>query len=261
MARVFKGRVKNWGNLDYVTLWFAKARDYSLATGAPFAFVATNSIVQGVQVPELWPHLLENLEIRFAHRSFKWSNGSPQCGRDLRDYRHGAAQQRAQAPVRWRYRARRRGDRSLSRAGTTAIVEKASRPLAPDLEPMVFGNKPTDGGNLILDRNERDALLEVHPDAARFVRRLYGSQELMKGIERYCLWVGTTRSRRQSPSQNWHDDSRPWHGIGPRKRRRTFRRRLRIDLIASCKGRALRHHTRSWYHDLQVRTAFICPSM
>jgi hypothetical protein len=55
---------------------------------------------------------------------------------------------------------------------------------------MVFGNKPTDGGNLILDPRERDALLEAHPEAARFVRRLYGSQELMKGIERYCLWVG-----------------------------------------------------------------------
>ncbi len=56
MARVFKGRVKNWGNLDYVTLWFAKARDYAVAADAPFAFVATNSIVLGVQVPELWPH-------------------------------------------------------------------------------------------------------------------------------------------------------------------------------------------------------------
>jgi hypothetical protein len=55
---------------------------------------------------------------------------------------------------------------------------------------MTRGNQPTDGGNLILDRNERDALLEAHPEAARFVRRLYGSQELMKGIERYCLWVG-----------------------------------------------------------------------
>lgn len=191
MARIFKGRVKNWGNLDYVTLWFAKARDYALATGTPFAFVATNSIVQGVQVPELWPHLLEKLEIRFAHRSFKWSNlaahnagvtcviigmGSPSTvskrlfdGDTVRD-----------VEVIGPYLA----------PGTTAIVAKASKPLAVDLEPMTFGNKPTDGGNLILDREERDALLTAHPEAARFVRRLYGSQELMKGIERYCLWVG-----------------------------------------------------------------------
>jgi hypothetical protein len=64
--------------------------------------------------------------------------------------------------------------------GTTAIVDKASMPLAPDFEPMVFGNKPTDGGNLILDRRERDALLEAYPEAARFVRRLYGSQDVFR---------------------------------------------------------------------------------
>lgn len=190
MARVFKGRVKNWGNLDYVTLWFAKARDYALATGAPFAFVATNSIVQGVQVPELWPHLLEYLEIRFAHRSFKWSNLAAQnAGVTCVIVGMGLP---SAAP-------KRLFDGSTVRdvdvigpylaPGTTAIVAKASKPLAPDLDPMVFGNKPTDGGNLILDRSERDALLEAHPDAAHFIRRLYGSQELMKGIERYCLWV------------------------------------------------------------------------
>ncbi|GAA2848910.1 hypothetical protein EDC40_101190 [Aminobacter aminovorans] len=190
MARVFKGRVKNWGNLDYVTLWFAKARDYALAASAPFAFVTTNSIVQGVQVPELWPHLLKDLEIRFAHRSFKWSNlAAHNAGVTCVIIGMGP-------PVA---AAKRLFDGDTVRdvdvigpylaPGTTVIVAKASKPLAPDLDAMVFGNKPTDGGNLIMDRNERDALLEVHASAARFVRRLYGSQELMKGIERYCLWV------------------------------------------------------------------------
>jgi hypothetical protein len=191
MARVFKGRVKNWGNLDYVTLWFAKARDYTVATGSPFAFVATNSIVQGVQVPELWPHLLESLEIRFAHRSFKWSNlAAHNAGVTCVIIGMGPP---TDAPKRLFDGDTVRDVEVIGpylAPGTTAIVAKASKPLATDLEPMVFGNKPTDGGNLILDRNERDALLQVHPEAARFVRRLYGSQELMKGIERYCLWVG-----------------------------------------------------------------------
>lgn len=219
MARVFKGRVKNWGNLDYVTLWFAKARDYALGTGAPFAFVATNSIVQGVQVPELWPHLMESLEIRFAHRSFKWSNlavhnagvtcvivgMAPKSGRTeiVPDRRHdliddlGALGSASRSTV---LSPKRLFDGDTVRdvevigpylaPGTTVIVAKAGKPLAPDLEPMAFGNKPTDGGNLILDRSERDMLLNAHSNAARFIRRLYGSQELMKGIERYCLWVG-----------------------------------------------------------------------
>jgi hypothetical protein len=190
MARVFKGRVKNWGNLDYVTLWFAKSRDYSLATGAPFAFVATNSIVQGVQVPELWPHLLENLEIRFAHRSFKWSNlAAHNAGVTCVIIGMGPF---STAPKRLFDGETVRDVEVIGpylAPGTTAIVAKASKPLAPDLLPMVFGNKPTDGGNLILDRNERDALLEAHPEAARLVRRFYGAQELMKDTERYCIWV------------------------------------------------------------------------
>jgi len=190
MARVFKGRVKNWGNLDYVTLWFAKARDYTVETGAPFAFVSTNSIVQGVQVPELWPHLLERLEIKFAHRSFKWSNlaahnagvtcvivgmGVPTIGLK-RLFDNDTVRD---VDVIGPYLA----------PGTSVIVAKASKPIA-GLEPMVFGNKPTDGGNLIMDRIERETLLDTSPEADRFVRRLYGSQELLKGIERWCLWIG-----------------------------------------------------------------------
>lgn len=190
MARVFKGRVKNWGNLDYVTLWFAKARDYALATDTPFGFVATNSIVQGVQVPELWPHLLKDLEIRFAYRSFKWSNLAVRnAGVTCVIVGMG---RRSNLPKRL-FDGDTVGDVEVIgpylAPGTTAIVAKTSKPLAHDLKPMVFGNKPTDGGNLLLDRHERDALLLAHPEAERFVRRLYGSQELMKGIERYCLWV------------------------------------------------------------------------
>ena len=191
MDHVFKGRLPKWGNLDYVTLWFAKARDYADVMGAPFAFVSTNSIVQGVQVPDLWPYLLETLEIRFAHRSFKWSNlaknnAGVTCviigmapmqegGKRLFD-----GETEREVAVIGPYLA----------PGTTVIVAKTSKPVAYDLEQMTRGNQPTDGGNLILDRNERDKLLAAHPEAGRFVRRLHGSQELMKGIERWCLWVG-----------------------------------------------------------------------
>lgn len=218
MERVFKNTLRTWGELDYVAIWFMKATLYAEATGAPFAFVATNSITQGVQVAALWPRLLEKLEIRFAHRSFKWSNLAahnagvtcvivgmgpkvkktetvPDRRYDLIDdlMLLGSASRSTAAPPKRLFD----GDtvRNVEVIGpylapdTTTIVAKASRPLAPDLEAMLFGNKPTDDGNLILDRNEHDTLIEAHPTAARFVRRLYGSQELMKGIERWCVWV------------------------------------------------------------------------
>ncbi len=74
MKSAFAGHVKNAGELDYVAIWFLKGAFYSETTGAPFAFVATNSLVQGQSVGNLWPRLLEKLEIRFAYRSFTWSN-------------------------------------------------------------------------------------------------------------------------------------------------------------------------------------------
>ena len=48
-------------------------------------------------------------------------------------------------------------------------------------------NQPTAG--LILGRAERDHLLHKSPKAARFIRRYYGSQEFIKGIERWCIWI------------------------------------------------------------------------
>jgi hypothetical protein len=44
---------------------------------AKCAFVATNSICQGQQVPLIWPHIFnKNIEIGFAHQSFKWTNNA-----------------------------------------------------------------------------------------------------------------------------------------------------------------------------------------
>ena len=75
LEAIFLGRSNSWRSLDYVAGWFMKAADYGTKTDAATAFVTTNSICQGVQVPILWPLIFENgHEISFAHTSFKWSN-------------------------------------------------------------------------------------------------------------------------------------------------------------------------------------------
>ncbi|MEI4195913.1 DNA methyltransferase [Roseovarius sp. E0-M6] len=72
---ILGARTKKWKSLDYVCGWFVKAAEYGLRTEATSAFVSTNSICQGQQVPVLWPiiHGLDH-EISFAHTSFKWKN-------------------------------------------------------------------------------------------------------------------------------------------------------------------------------------------
>lgn len=190
MAAVFQGKIPNYGELDYVAIWFFKGALYAEATGSPYAFVSTNSIVQGASVPTLWPRILKNLEIKFAYRSFKWSNLAA---------RNAGVTCVIVGVGRPNNMQKRIFDADTVRGvdligpylapNVSTIVAKRTKPLASQLEAMAFGNMPNNGEALLLDRNERDRLIETAPDASRFVRRLYGSQELMKGIERWCLWV------------------------------------------------------------------------
>jgi hypothetical protein len=57
LAAVFASHGNGWKTLDYVAGWFMKAADYGAKTSSSTAFVTTNSICQGVQVPILWPLL------------------------------------------------------------------------------------------------------------------------------------------------------------------------------------------------------------
>jgi len=67
---------KGGGILDYVVGWHIKATHFiSKNPEISVAFVSTNSICQGEQVGVLWSYLLaQGVKIRFAYRTFKWSN-------------------------------------------------------------------------------------------------------------------------------------------------------------------------------------------
>src|SRR3989338_7492847 len=73
-------------------------------------------------------------------------------------------------------------------AGQGVMVDKVSQPLGQQSE-MSFGNTPIDGGNLLMSRTELDALQLLQAHRSRFVRRIYGSAEFIRGHERYCIWI------------------------------------------------------------------------
>ncbi len=196
MVAVFQGKIPNYGELDYVAIWFLKGTLYAEATASPYAFVSTNSIVQGASVPVLWPRILKNLEIQFAYRSFKWSNL--------------AARNAGVTCVIVGIGPKSAGQKRIYDADTVravdligpylapnvaTIVSKRARPFSDHAGPMQFGNMPNNGDALLLDRGEREHLLARHPESSRYIRRLYGSQELMKGIERWCIWVKPSEAR------------------------------------------------------------------
>jgi hypothetical protein len=195
LRAIFDHRCKSWKSLDYVAGWFMKAADYGTETASAAAFVSTNSICQGQQVPILWPLIFSSgHEIAFAHTSFKWTNlASHNAGVTVAIV--GLSKQAGK--LRQIFSMADDGGLVVKEVerinaylvpGANVVVEKATRPLSGQSE-MSFGNKPVDGGNLLLSRDEVDALGLTAMQRTRLIRRIFGSAEFIRGLERYCLWI------------------------------------------------------------------------
>ena len=195
LEAVFKGHTTKWKLLDYVAGWFMKAADYGRHTPTATAFVATNSICQGQQVGILWPVIFQTgHDIYFAHTSFKWANLArynagvtvvivglaPQNNKAKRLFfvdQTGASVEK-KVPLINGYLV----------AAAPIIVHPSPQPLG-EVSPMAFGNKPVDGGHLLMTRAERDALALTQAQSKKLIRRIFGAAEFIKGQERYVLWI------------------------------------------------------------------------
>lgn len=195
LAAIFDSRIKNWKTLDYVAGWFMKAADYGTKTKSSAAFVATNSICQGQQVPILWPQVLQTgNQIVFAHTSFKWANlASHNAGVTVVIV--GIACHPNQ--VRHLFTLTPSGDSIVKEAeninpylaaSKTVWIEPQSRPIS-EVSIMQFGNHPYYGGPLIFSVSEAREILTTYPEATPFVRPLYGGQEFIGSSPRACLWI------------------------------------------------------------------------
>jgi hypothetical protein len=195
LKAIFDGRTKNWKLLDYVAGWFMKAADYGTKTSSAAAFVSTNSICQGQQVPILWPIIFKTgNEITFAHTSFKWAN--------LANHNAGvivviigisinAGQSRylfSFDDVGEAVSTQCKNINAYLVPGKNVEVEQLRNPASP-ISPMFFGNMPRDGGNFILSGKERAVTLKVYPEIARFIRPYLGSEQMIQGKPRWCVWI------------------------------------------------------------------------
>jgi hypothetical protein len=195
LQAIFGGRTKTWKSLDYVAGWFMKAADYGTHTNSAAAFVSTNSICQGEQVPILWPLIFDTgYEIAFAHTSFKWANlASHNAGVTVVIVgisNHAGKARRLFSIADDGSTVEKQTDRinAYLVSGLDVIVTPLSK-ARDSRGRMEWGNKATDGGHLFLTAEERKALLAKTPNAERFVKRFLGAQEFIRGQERYCLWI------------------------------------------------------------------------
>ena len=194
MAAIFP----NTKILDYVTAWYKKAARYIQGTDIEVGFVSTNSICQGEPVAPLWKELLYqyHVHIKFAHQTFKWSNeasgkAAVYCvivGFSLHDrdakklYTYETVQSLPQEHIVGRINP-------YLVDGPDIIVESRNRALQPDVPPMVYGNKPVDGGHLIIEADEYDDFIAREPEARKYIRKLTGGLEFINGKSRWCLWL------------------------------------------------------------------------
>ncbi|MFA9275629.1 MAG: class I SAM-dependent DNA methyltransferase [Candidatus Aquirickettsiella gammari] len=195
LKAIFDHRCKNWKSLDYVAGWFMKAADYGTKTKAASAFVSTNSICQGSQVPILWPLIFASgYEIAFAHTSFKWTNlASHNAGVTVAivGLSNHAGKTRSLYSITEDEKTAVKHVANINAylvPATDVVVDKRNKPF-DGLFDMTKGNQPTDGGNLLFTPEEIDSLHLTLNQRNKFIRQILGSAELIRGIERYCLWI------------------------------------------------------------------------
>ena len=195
LAAVFASHGNGWKTLDYVAGWFMKAADYGAKTSSSTAFVSTNSICQGVQVPILWPLLFATgHQIVFAYTSFKWAN--------LASHNAGVMVaivgiSRNTSRPRTLFSTADKNDVSAKQVPNINaylvpgpdIVVQPTRESMSGCAYMDLGNMPKDGGHLLFEGGQADEAIRGEPAIAKYIFDFVGSQEFVKGIVRKCLWI------------------------------------------------------------------------
>ena len=176
---------------DFVTGWFARFFDYAdNVANAVSAFVATNSVCQGQQAIDVWPIAFQRgCEIRFAHTSFKWAN--------LASHNAGVTVVIVGLGKKSNLAKKLYEDGMVKQCSvigpylvpdSIAYVKKASEPIS-EQSTMLFGNMPRDGGHLFLDVDLAEKVMTEDIVARPFIKRFIGSDELINGRLRCCIWI------------------------------------------------------------------------
>ncbi len=188
--KIVFSEIDDYKKLDYISCWFLKASDYISKTNNRFSFVTTNSITQGEQVALLWPFLFaKELEIGFAHTSFKWSNSAKAnagvsvviiglqtiLNQDKYLFYNGLTKKVANI-------------NAFLIDGSNIIVNQRMSPVS-NLPNMIKGSSPGDGGNLLLNENEFNKIINEYPESSIFIKKYLGADDFLNSKTRYCILV------------------------------------------------------------------------
>lgn len=177
-------------NVDYVSCWYMKSLQYIKNHKIDCAFVSTNSICQGEMVHALWPKLFaENISINFAYPTFKWSNeakGKAAVHCIILGFSNYSKQNKKI------YNSESKAVENISPYlinHKNTIVYAQRNPFGKDTPKMIYGNKPADDGNLIIEEKDYEEFIEKEPNAIKYIHRYVGAKEFLHNKKRYCLWL------------------------------------------------------------------------
>lgn len=188
MRRIFNE--ESLDRLDYIGTWFLLAANYIQNSQVKSAFVTTNSITQGVQVPFLWTKIFnKNVHIHFAVKSFKWTNNAKgNAGVSVAII--GLSFLKTDKILLYDNNIIEKV-KSISPyliKDISVIVQPSSQP-PKGFPPLVMGNKPADNGNLILSKKEVEELVAAYPESQKFIKQFVSADDFINGNFRYCLWI------------------------------------------------------------------------
>ena len=183
---------KTAGKIDYVSGWYWKASALMHGTNIRTALVSTNSITQGEQVAGVWKPLYDHfgIHIDFAHRTFRWDSEASikahvHCvivGFSCADH-HDAKILYSDAMLKIVNNIN-----AYLMEAPNVFIDSRSKPIC-NVPLMTTGNRPADGGHLIIEGEDLAEFLAREPNAKKYIKRLIGSTEFINNKDRWCLWL------------------------------------------------------------------------
>ncbi len=192
LLRLFNN-AKAAGKYDFVSGWYVKAAELMAGTMIKAALVSTNSITQGEQVGTLWQHLIQEkgVHIDFAYRTFKWTNEAKgQAAVHCVIIGFSCGQEQKIKPL-FDEQGNRTDVRHINPYLTPAddvFISTRTKPLC-DVPKMSTGNRPADGGHLIIEEKDYEDFCAREPKAKEFIKSFIGSAEFINNKKRWCLWL------------------------------------------------------------------------
>lgn len=183
---------KTAGKIDYVSAWYFKTSQLIQGTKIKAAFVSTNSITQGEQVASVWEPLFTRfgIHIDFAHRTFIWDSEA-----SLKAHVHCVIVGFSSVSNSQDKKIFYGGDVKIAKNispylidAPVVFINSRSKPLC-SVPEMTTGNRPADGGHLIIEAEDYEDFVRKEPAATAYIKKLTGAVEYINNKDRYCLWL------------------------------------------------------------------------